>query len=59
MCFIGVGPYITQTELDGMASSPTSMYSFKVDNYAALTRIEQSLVKRTCEGTIRSIIDMI
>ncbi|CAC5383549.1 COL6A [Mytilus coruscus] len=48
MFSIGVGPYIDQNELDIMASSPTSMYSFSVDSFAALSSIEGSLANRTC-----------
>ncbi|XP_052081658.1 collagen alpha-4(VI) chain-like isoform X13 [Mytilus californianus] len=48
MFAIGVGPYIDQQELDIMASSPKSKYSFSVDSYAALSSIESSLARRTC-----------
>ncbi|VDI35984.1 Hypothetical predicted protein [Mytilus galloprovincialis] len=45
---IGVGQYIDQTGLDIMASSPTETHSFAVDNYAALSSIEESLAEKTC-----------
>ncbi|CAC5383550.1 COL6A [Mytilus coruscus] len=45
---IGVGQYIDQTELDIMASSPAETHSFAVDNYAALSSIEESLAEKTC-----------
>lgn len=48
MFSIGVGIYIDQLELDAMASRPISTYSFSVDNYAALTSIEDTLADRTC-----------
>ncbi|XP_071179460.1 collagen alpha-6(VI) chain-like isoform X1 [Mytilus edulis] len=53
MFSIGVGPYIDQNELDIMASSPTSMYSFSVDSFAALSSIEGSLANRTCTAAVR------
>ncbi|XP_071146006.1 collagen alpha-4(VI) chain-like [Mytilus edulis] len=49
---IGVGPYIDQKELDIMASSPTSKYSFSVDSYVALSSVESSLARRTCRVAV-------
>ncbi|XP_063396364.1 collagen alpha-1(XII) chain-like isoform X2 [Mytilus trossulus] len=45
---IGVGQYIDQTGLDIMASSPAETHSFAVDNYAALSSIEEALTEKTC-----------
>ncbi|WAR02588.1 COLA1-like protein [Mya arenaria] len=53
MFAIGIGSNINERELQGIASSPSSEYVFKVDGYSALDAIKNSLAVRTCRGDNR------
>lgn len=48
---IGVGYQADRSELNAIASKPSAHYAFMVDNYDALSGIQQKFSIRTCEGT--------
>lgn len=48
---LGVGNNTDKSELDMIASKPTSQYSFEVkDGYGALAKIKNILAYKTCKG---------
>ncbi len=51
---IGVGQYITESELLNIASHPSDMYVHKVTNFNALNSIKDILAMQTCKGKYRS-----
>ena len=49
---IGVGPEITQNNLNQIANQPSSQYSFKVDQFQQLDNILHQLASATCGDTV-------
>ena len=49
---IGVGPEITQRNLDQIANQPSSQYTFKVDQFQELESILYQVASATCGDTV-------
>ena len=49
---IGVGPEITQRNLDQIANQPSSQYTFKVDQFQQLESILYQVASATCGDTV-------
>lgn len=45
---IGVGKWLSDQELQVIASRPTSMFSFRIESFEGLDTIRESLQKKTC-----------
>ena len=47
---IGVGNYVNEDEVEGIANEPAEEYTYTVENYSDLQQIKARLTRQTCAG---------